>query len=77
MVPPPIKKERGGKAPYLNQAYHTCLLFLGGFAGGYFFNAGLVVFYFIPLILLAILYYDLSSVALHRLMRLFSSPDNA
>ena len=49
--------------------------FLGGLAGGYFFNAyGFVIFYFIPVILLTILYYDLSTVALHRLMRLFSSP---
>lgn len=46
---------------------------LGGIAGGFFFNNyGFVTFYFIPLILLTILYYDLSSVALHRLMRLFS-----
>jgi uncharacterized membrane protein YoaK (UPF0700 family) len=52
--------------------------FLGGLAGGYFFNEyGFVIFYFIPLILLTILYYDLSSVALHKLMRLFSSPGNA
>jgi uncharacterized membrane protein YoaK (UPF0700 family) len=51
--------------------------FLGGLAGGYFFNAyGFVIFYFIPLILLTILYYDLSNVALHKLMRLFSSPGN-
>lgn len=50
--------------------------FLGGLAGGYFFNAyGFVIFYFIPLILLTILYYDLSGVALHKLMRLFSSPE--
>ncbi len=48
--------------------------FFGGLAGGYFFNAyGFVIFYFIPLILLAILYYDLSTVALHKLMRVFSS----
>ena len=52
--------------------------FLGGLAGGYFFNAhGFIIFYFIPIILLTILYYDLSSVALHKLMRLFSSVDNA
>jgi uncharacterized membrane protein YoaK (UPF0700 family) len=48
--------------------------FLGGLAGGYFFNAyGFVIFYFIPLILLTILYYDISTVALYKLMRLFSS----
>ena len=47
--------------------------FLGGLAGGYFFNEyDFVIFYFIPLILLTILYYDLSPVALHRLMRLFT-----
>jgi hypothetical protein len=49
--------------------------FLGGLAGGYFFSAcGFVIFYFIPLILLTILYYDISTVALHKLMRLFSLP---
>lgn len=49
--------------------------FLGGLAGGYFFNAyGFVMFYFIPVVLFTILYYDLSEVALHKLMRLFSSP---
>ncbi len=48
--------------------------FVGGFVGGYFFNAyGFMIFYFIPLILLTILYYDISTVALHKLMRLFSS----
>ena len=52
--------------------------FLGGLAGGYFFNAyDFVIFYFIPLILLTILYYDLSPVALHKLMRFFSSPGKA
>src|ERR1700744_520089 len=46
--------------------------FLGGLAGGYFFNDfGFVIFYFIPLILVVILYYDISTVALHKLMRLF------
>src|SRR5207248_1430855 len=41
--------------------------FLGGLAGGYFFNKyDFVVFYFIPAILLTILYYDLSPVALHK-----------
>jgi uncharacterized membrane protein YoaK (UPF0700 family) len=48
--------------------------FLGGLAGGYFFNAfGFVIFYFIPVILLTILYYDLSEVALHKLTRLLPS----
>jgi uncharacterized membrane protein YoaK (UPF0700 family) len=55
----------------------TVLLFyfLGGLAGGYFFNAyDFLIFYFIPLILLTILYYDLSPLALHKLMRVFSTP---
>jgi len=48
--------------------------FIGGLAGGYFFDQyGFVTFYFIPLILLTILYYDLSSIVLHRLTRIFSS----
>jgi uncharacterized membrane protein YoaK (UPF0700 family) len=48
--------------------------FLGGIMGGYFFNLyDFAIFYFIPLILLTILYYDLSPVALHKLTRLFST----
>ncbi|MBB5395877.1 YoaK family protein [Mucilaginibacter sp. AK015] len=47
--------------------------FLGGIIGGYFFNLyEFAIFYFIPLILLTILYYDLSTVARHKLMRFFS-----
>lgn len=48
--------------------------FLGGLAGGYFFDDyGFAIFYFIPVILLTILYYDLSPIALHKVSRLFSS----
>ena len=48
--------------------------FLGGLAGGYFFDDyGFAIFYFIPMILLTILYYDLSPIALHKVSRLFSS----
>ncbi len=47
--------------------------FLGGLAGAYFFDRyAFVIFYFIPLILLLILYYDLAPFALHRLMRIFA-----
>jgi len=47
--------------------------FFGGLAGAYFFDKyNFVVFYFIPVILLTILYYDLSAIALHKLARLFS-----
>lgn len=47
--------------------------FTGGIAGGYFFNLyDFRIFYFIPLILLTILYYDVSALALHRFMRIFS-----
>lgn len=47
--------------------------FVGGVAGGYFFNLyDFRIFYVIPLILLTILYYDLSPLALHKFMRLFS-----
>jgi uncharacterized membrane protein YoaK (UPF0700 family) len=46
--------------------------FLGGIAGGYFFDEySFTVFYFIPLILMTILYYDISPIALHKLSRLF------
>jgi uncharacterized membrane protein YoaK (UPF0700 family) len=46
--------------------------FLGGIMGGYFFNLyDFAIFYFIPLILLTILYYDLSPVALHKISRIF------
>jgi uncharacterized membrane protein YoaK (UPF0700 family) len=46
--------------------------FLGGIIGGYFFNLyEFAIFYFIPVILLTILYYDLSGIALHKLIRPF------
>lgn len=46
--------------------------FFGGIAGGYFFDLyDFRIFYFIPLILLTILYYDVSPLALHKLMHLF------
>jgi uncharacterized membrane protein YoaK (UPF0700 family) len=48
--------------------------FLGALAGGYFFDKyNFNIFYFIPVILFTILYYDLSPIALHKLARLFSS----
>jgi uncharacterized membrane protein YoaK (UPF0700 family) len=47
--------------------------FLGGIIGGYFFNLyEFAIFYFIPVILLTILYYDVSNIALHKLMLKFS-----
>ncbi|MBB6112305.1 Uncharacterized membrane protein YoaK, UPF0700 family [Mucilaginibacter lappiensis] len=46
--------------------------FFGGIMGGFFFNLyDFAIFYFIPLILLTILYYDLSPVALHKISRVF------
>lgn len=46
--------------------------FLGGLAGAWFFEEyDFTIFYFIPLILLTILYYDLAPFALHKFMRLF------
>jgi uncharacterized membrane protein YoaK (UPF0700 family) len=51
--------------------------FLGGIIGGYFFNLyEFAIFYFIPVILLTILYYDVSGLALHKLMRVFSRKNN-
>ena len=48
--------------------------FIGGIAGGYFFDLyDFRIFYVIPLILLTILYYDISPLALHKFMRLFSN----
>lgn len=45
----------------------------GGVVGGYFFDLfEFAIFYFIPLILVTILYYDLTPIALHKLDRLFS-----
>jgi uncharacterized membrane protein YoaK (UPF0700 family) len=45
----------------------------GGLAGGYFFNLyEFAIFYFIPLILLTIMYYDVSPLALHKLSRMFA-----
>jgi uncharacterized membrane protein YoaK (UPF0700 family) len=47
--------------------------FLGGVIGGFLFNIyDFAIFYFIPIILLTILYYDLSPIALHKLSRLFA-----
>lgn len=46
--------------------------FIGGIFGGYFFDIyGFAIFYFIPVILLTILYYDVSPIALHKLARIF------
>lgn len=46
---------------------------LGGLIGGYFFNLyEFAIFYVVPVILLTILYYDLSELALHKLVRTFS-----
>jgi uncharacterized membrane protein YoaK (UPF0700 family) len=46
--------------------------FVGGIAGGYFFDLySFAIFYFIPIILLTILYYDVSPIALHKLARIF------
>jgi uncharacterized membrane protein YoaK (UPF0700 family) len=51
--------------------------FFGCLAGGYLFNLyDFAIFYFIPAILLTILYYDLSPLALHKLTRLFSGKIN-
>lgn len=48
--------------------------FIGGIAGGYFFDLyNFRLFFAIPVILLTILYYDLSPLALHKLTRLFQS----
>lgn len=47
--------------------------FMGGVAGGYFFGRyEFSIFFFIPLILLTILYYDVSDLALHKLSRMFN-----
>jgi uncharacterized membrane protein YoaK (UPF0700 family) len=46
--------------------------FIGGIAGGYFFDLyNFGIFFAIPFILLTILYYDLSPLALHKFSRLF------
>lgn len=45
---------------------------IGAVAGGLLFDIfGFAIFYFVPFILLTILYYDLSPLALHKLSRLF------
>ena len=46
----------------------------GAVLGGFLFDIiGFTIFYFVPLILLTILYYDVSEVALHKLSKLFGS----
>jgi len=48
--------------------------FIGGIAGGYFFDLyDFRIFFAIPFILLTILYYDLSPLALHKISRLFQT----
>ncbi|MGF7081804.1 YoaK family protein [Mucilaginibacter sp. UYCu711] len=50
---------------------------LGGIIGGYFFNLyDFAVFYCIPFILLTILYFDVSELALHKVTRRFSRNKN-
>jgi len=53
----------------------TVLLFyfLGGIVGGYcFYRFEFAIFYFIPVILLTILYYDLLPLVFYRISRIFS-----
>lgn len=46
---------------------------IGGIVGGFIFDRyDFLIFYGIPVILLTILYYDLSPIALHRISRLFN-----
>jgi uncharacterized membrane protein YoaK (UPF0700 family) len=50
-----------------------CFYLTGAIAGGFLFNIfDFAIFYFVPLILLTILYYDLSPLALHKVSKLFS-----
>lgn len=45
----------------------------GAILGGFLFDiTGFTIFYFVPVILLTILYYDVSQVALHKLATLFT-----
>lgn len=47
--------------------------FFGAVAGGFMFDKyGFAIFYFVPFILVTILYYDISPLALHKISRLFS-----
>lgn len=71
-----IHPKTSGSKAVLNKIYIrlTVLGFyiLGGIIGGFFFNLyEFAILYAIPLILLTILYYDLSELALHKLMRFF------
>lgn len=48
--------------------------FIGGILGGFFFNLfDLAIFYFVPLILFSIMYYDLSPLSFKKLGHIFSS----
>ena len=52
--------------------------FLGALAGGYYFDKyDFIIFYFIPVILFTILYYDLSPIALHKLSATFRKKEKA
>jgi uncharacterized membrane protein YoaK (UPF0700 family) len=76
-----IKDPRKAK-PLNNKLYvrFTILGFyiLGGVVGGYFFDQyDLAIFYVVPFILITIIYYDLSPLALHTLSQLFNRPEKS
>lgn len=52
-----------------------CFYLIGGIIGGYFFELyDFRIFYFIPLILLTVLYYDISRVVFHKALKLLQYP---
>ena len=52
-----------------------CFYLIGGILGGYFFELyDFRIFYFIPFILLTILYYDISEVLFHKLVKFLVYP---
>ena len=74
MHPKTRKSDEIKNKIYVRVTILTFFIF-GGLVGGYFFNLyEFKVFYFVPVILLTILYYDLLPVFLHKLLQVIYHP---
>jgi len=71
---PKVQKNETTRNKIIVRLTVLLFYFIGAILGGFLFNIyDFAIFYFIPLILLTILYYDLSPVALYRISRLFGT----
>jgi len=71
---PKVQKNETTRNKIIVRLTVLLFYFIGAILGGLLFNIyDFAIFYFIPLILLTILYYDLSPLALYRISRLFGT----